>query len=374
MLYRLLVLFIILLNGCSVHNFFVKEQQFDLDTVTVVKYSPYVKEHRAYLPRRDLYLFPNGKKYRYVYHNKKNILGLLLHRRNKFIFYNLSQPKQKPIVLNSSKKTTYSSIRKLLSRQGFKTIKSPESKGFLTSVSLKRYKNVKTLLIEVKDYSKLQKLYQTALKTYNASKIQHINTKLPKKLINYDYQHYKKYATTKKEKNQLHIIAKKLGYQTRSFVKKPLKSSATKEKIVKKKNIAKEEKKILKKYAPSKKEKPHKPRILLKKESLKEKNTTQSISSSAQNKVPNEKSYFFYMRQASLEKLSSYLSKPSTAQTLSYLQYNNLIKRKISLREEKILREGSLEELIEAYKKNKNIKYKERIMLLMKNKQTNQLD
>jgi len=362
------MLFIILLNGCSVHNLFVKEQQFDLDTVTVVKYSPFVKEHRAYLPRRDLYLFPNGKKYHYVYHNKKNILGLLLHRRNKFIFYNLSQPKQKPVVLNSSKKTTYTSILKLLSRQGFKTIKSPESKGFLTSVSLKRYKNVKTLLVEVKDYSKLQKLYQSALKTYNASKIQHINTKLPKKLINYDYQHYKKYASTKKEKNQLHIIAKKLGYQTKSFVKKPLKSSAKKVKIEKKKNTVKEEKKVLKKHAPSKKEKLHKPHIMLKKEPLKEKNTTQQSIS------PSTKSYFFYMRQASLEKLSSYLSKPSTAQTLSYLQYNNLIKRKISLREEKILREGSLEELIEAYKKNKNIKYKERIMLLMKNKQTNQLD
>ncbi|RUM68808.1 MAG: hypothetical protein DSZ08_07600 [Sulfurovum sp.] len=374
MLYRLLVLFIILLNGCSVHNFFVKEQQFDLDTVTVVKYSPYVKEHRAYLPRRDLYLFPNGEKYHYVYHNQKNILGLLLHRRNKFIFYNLSQPKQKPVVLNSNKKTDYTSILKLLSHQGFKTMQSPENKGFLTSVSLKRYKNVKTLLVEVKDYSKLQKLYQTALKTYNASKIQHINTKLPKKLINYDYQYYKKYASTKKEKNQLHIIAKKLGYQTKSFVKKPLKSSVTKEKIVKKKNTTKHIKKILKKHTPNKKEKSHKSHVSLKKEVSKERNITQNISPSTQKKVPNEKSYFFYMRQASLEELSSYLSKPSTAQTLSYIQYNTLTKRKISLREEKILREGSLEELIEAYKKNKNIKYKERIMLLMKNKQTNQLD
>ncbi len=48
-----------------------------------------------------------------------------------------------------------------------------------------------------------------------------------------------------------------------------------------------------------------------------------------------------------------------------------LKRRETSLTEEKLFNQGSLEELIAAYKVNKNPKYKKRIMKLMKETQKN---
>jgi len=46
-------------------------------------------------------------------------------------------------------------------------------------------------------------------------------------------------------------------------------------------------------------------------------------------------------------------------------------KRRTVLKEERLLREGSLEELITAYKTNKDPRYKKRILILMKEVQEN---
>ena len=342
-MYRIVLsLFIILFSGCSVKHFFITEQL--LNQVTVVKYAPYMKHHRVYFTRKNLHIFPNGKKYIYFYNNKKNILGILLHRKDKYLFYILSKPNRDAILLNTNSKINYPFIIKHLRRQNFRQIKSPKDKGYLVSVSLQRYKEVKTLLVNIKDYSKLQQLYRTSLKTYNAEKIQHIKAKLPKQLISYDYNYYKNKVKTKKEKKQFEIIAQKLRFKTKSFVKKEVHKHKT---------------------TTIKKELPKQKKITIKKELPKQEKRTVKKELPKQEKIIKERSYTFYLEKNTLDQLSSCVSKNSENNTLSCIKYKKL-------QEEKLLREGTLEELISAYKVNKNIKYKKRIMSLMKAKQKNQ--
>ena len=84
---------------------------------------------------------------------------------------------------------------------------------------------------------------------------------------------------------------------------------------------------------------------------------------------PYTKPYSYYLNHASLSELSAYISNKATKNSLSYTQYNMLSRRKVLLQEERLFKHGSLEELIAAYKVNKNPKYKQRIMSLMKAKQ-----
>ena len=77
------------------------------------------------------------------------------------------------------------------------------------------------------------------------------------------------------------------------------------------------------------------------------------------------------MHDAPLDELSTYISQRATRNSLSYRQYTMLKGRKTFLQEEKLFNEGSLEDLINAYKVNKNPKYKKRIMSLMKEQQEN---
>jgi DNA-binding SARP family transcriptional activator len=70
--------------------------------------------------------------------------------------------------------------------------------------------------------------------------------------------------------------------------------------------------------------------------------------------------------------LQNYLSTSDAKSTLSYSQYNTLKKHYSKLQEEKLLREGTLEELIAAYKKNNNPKYKAKILARMKKLQTSE--
>ena len=329
----ILFLLLILLNGCSFNSFFLKGE---IDKVTVVKYTAYMKHHRAYFSRDQLKAIKNAKKYLYLHNEKNNDLIVLLHRNNYYILYNLSQPKRKAFSLKANSDT---SALKKFKRMGYKTLSSPASKGFIVSVSHRRYKGVKTLLIEVKEYTDLQKLYENSIKTYDASKIKNIKTRLPKSLIIDYYMHYKKQATTHTQLTQLQIIAKKLQIKGPSL---PSQNINTTKKEVKEDPDEKE-------YA------------------------WYEFAENEENKIssqePSTKPYSYYLEDASINELSAYISKNTTKNALSYSQYNALKQRKVALQEEKLLSEGSLEELITAYKVNKSPKYKERIILLMKEKQ-----
>lgn len=289
-----LFLFFLLLSGCSLDSLYVPGE---INKVAVVEYTPYMKHHRAYFTRTELEPIKKDQKYLYFYDKKKKDVGFLLHRKNDYILYNLTNPEQPALTLNTDPKTTYTHILKSLKRKGFTPVDSLYSVGVIASVAPRRYKGVKTLLVDVQDYSHLQDLYEKAIRTYNANGVKNIQTKLPKQLVYDYYRRYEKRAHTRRQLAQLYIIAQKLQIKTQ------------------------------------------------------------------------EEIYTYYLKDADLDTLSAYLSQKETRGSLSTRQYKLLKRRKKFLQEEKLFNEGSLEDLIAAYKKNKNPKYKERILLLIKEKQ-----
>ena len=322
----LLILLFFLLSGCSLNNPFLSGE---VDKVYVVKHSTYLKKHRAYFAREDLKPIKNGKKYLYLYNKKKKDLAILLHPKNQYRLYSLSFPEKKETVFKVHRNRRYSAILKKLRRKGYYPA-DPEKYGYITSTALRRYKGVKTILVEVKDYSKLLTLYKEAIRTYNAKKIQSVKTSLPKFFIASYYEKYRKRAKTKAQTEQLRIIGRKLKLYT------PKPKVETPQKITENQNLTETHKtdeapveRIITEEKPQKSVKP----------------------------------YTYYLHTAPYEELRSYLSEEDARENLTYNQYRKLKER---LEEEELLREGSLEELISAYKRNKDPRYKSKIMLLMK--------
>lgn len=340
----LLFVFLVLLNGCALNTLQLKGE---IDQVTVVKYTSYMKHHRAFLSREDLKVIKGGKKYLYLYNEKNNDLALFLYRENQYLLYNFSDPKQKTLSIKTRNGKKYTHALRSFKRIGYKSIDSPMKKGFIVSVSHKRYKGVKTLMVDVKEYTRLQKLYKNAIRTYDASKIKNIQTTLPKILISDYFTRYKKKARTHAQLTQLQIIAKKLKIEGPSLPKKPTTASKVKTgEATTEATIEETEEEELAWYASAEEE---------------------ANEISAQE--PSGKPYKHYLKDAHLDELSTYLSKEASKNSLSHSQYRTLQQRENTLKEEKLFQEGSMEELIEAYKVNKNPKYKERIMSLMKEKQ-----
>ncbi len=344
----ILILFFFLLNGCALNNLFVGGE---IDKVTIVKHTPYMKFHRAYFSRDQLQTIRDNKKYLFLYNAKNNDVGVLLHKKNQFVLYNMSNPNQKPMTINANKKTQYLYALKSFKQKGFKTIKSLASVGYTVSISQKRYKGIKTLLIKTKEYSRLLKLYKKAIRTYNANNIRRIKTRLPKSLILDYYKQYEKRANTRAQRLQLKIIANKLHIKPPYIIE-----------IKSKKNTAKKQSTI-KTIDSSTTTKNKNPTI------IKEKSLVAPIKIEPSTLPSSDKPYAYYLHQASLEELSAYIANSATKNSLSSDQYDTLRHRKSLLQEEKLFNEGSLEELIAAYKINKNPKYKKRIMSLMKMKQ-----
>jgi hypothetical protein len=208
-----------------------------------------------------------------------------------------------------------------LKKKGYRRI-SPLSAGFITHVALRKYKKIKTLRVDVKDYRKLLYLYKKAIRTYDASKIKKIRTKLPKELISAYYKKYKAQANTWEQFRELEIIAEKLQLD------KPVKTKSSSP------------------VSKSEKVSPEEP--LEKKQE------------------DTETTYRYYLQKADYEELSRYLGSSNAKKSLSYAQYSDLQKRNNTLKEKRLLEKGSLEELITAYKKNKNPKYKNKIMQRIK--------
>ena len=333
----LLLLFFFLLNGCALNSPFLSGE---VDKVYVVKHDSYVKHNRAYFTRIDLKPMRNSNKYLYLYRAKDNNLAILLHRKNKYHLYSLSHPDKKEIIFKTRYKTKDRTVLKNLRRKGYRPI-SPATVGYISRVSMQRYKDVKTLLVEVKDYSRLQKMYKKAIRTYNANNIKYIKTKLPKELIYSYYKQYHKRAKTQRQLEQLQIIARKLQLNSARAI-----AATTKEDSKKETEVTEAE------TVPKKVE-----------EKIPEKMKVNKVI-----ETPKEvrKPYSYYLKNASYEELNIYLTKSETKNHLTYNQYNQL---KDKLKEERLLQDGSLEEVITAYKKNKDPRYKTRSLELMKKAQ-----
>jgi len=332
----LLLLFLFLLTGCALNHPF---SAGEIDKVYVVKYDSYVKHHRAYFTRTNLMPMQNGGKYLYLYHAKKKDLAILLHRKNQFQLYSLTYPDKKEIIFKTRHKTKDRTVLKNLRRKGYRPI-SPNTVGYTSRVSMQRYKGVKTLLVEVEDYSRLQNMYKKAIGTYNAKEIEDIKTKLPKEFISSYYEYYHKRAKTQKQLEQLQIIAKKLQLNSTVAVAQATKNDSE--------QILEEEK--------------------VQEEKIKEEKVAKEVKVVKVIKKPKKatKPYSYYLGRASYNELNTYLSKSESREDLTYNQYNTL---KEKLKEEKLLVDGSLEEVIAAYKKNKDPRYKTRSLELMKDVQ-----
>jgi hypothetical protein len=312
---KFIFLLLFLFSGCSIDNFIVFGE---INKVNIVQQSKYMKHYRAYFHRTHLHSITHGKKYLYFYNKRSKDFAILLHPKNKYILYSFSHPGSN-IKIRSDRKHGYRNMIKVLRHKGYRRT-SPHRVGYTTKVSLRRYKKIKTLLIEVKNYQYLQNLYKKAIKTYNAKKIKNIKTKLPKVLIESYYKTYKAKASTEKQFNQLNIIAEKLH---------------------------------LNKSVPSTQE-------------THQKEETQIQTSTSIKENTAEQLYTYYLKKASYYELNNYLSTSEAKSTLTYSQHHTLQKRLNNLEEKQLLQNGTLEELIAAYKKNKNSKYKTKILTQMK--------
>jgi hypothetical protein len=314
-----IILLLFVLSGCSLDGLVVFGE---INKVHVVQNSSYVKHYRAYFQRTHLKPIHHGKKYLYFYNKRSKDLAILLHPKNKYILYSFSHPGV-TIKIRSDRKHGYYHMLKLLRHKGYR-ITSPHSVGYTAQLSLRRYKKVKTYRVDVRNYRQLLSVYKKAIRTYNAKEIRNIKTKLPKVLIAPYYKKYKAQATTWEQFRALKIIADKLHLEEPATKKEPV----------------------------------------MQEEAEEEEDVETPVDITKEEHAA--KSYEYYLQKAPYAELNSYLSSPESKNTLSYVQYNMLQKRNNHLKEKELLKNGSLEELITAYKKNKNPKYKSKIMQRIK--------
>jgi len=318
----LFVLFIFLFSGCSMDRLVLWSK---LDKVELVKQTSYTKHYRAYFQREHLKPIRHGKKYLFFYNRQTKDLAVLLHPGKSYKLYNITHPSLIATTIRTDRKHGYYHMLRTLRKRGFRPA-SPSKYGFTVSVAPRRYKDVKTYRIDVKDYRRLIARYKYAIRTYNAKKVKYIKSRLPLGFIRSYYMKYQAKAVTEKQKKQLRIIGIKLGIYKQPKEKELLSQSNT---------------------TPEK----------------------QAPKAPLSSKDP-ENLYHYYMHSASFYELQNYLSTSEAKSVLTYNQYNTLMKRYKKLKEEKLLREGTLEELISAYKKNNNPKYKAKILARMKELKT----
>jgi hypothetical protein len=303
----ILVILMLFMQGCSLENLFVTKE---IDKVYVVKYTSYVKHHRAYFARETLHPFSNKKRYLLLYNPKKHDLGVLLHKNNAYLLYSLSRPNLSPVTYHPSGKVSEKTAIRHFARMGYKKA-NVHTLGYSVTTGLRRYKGVKTLMVDVKDYSRLLKRYRKAIATYDAREVLSVKEKLPPSFIEgYLLSRYRK-AHSDEARAQLLRIASKLG------IKIP---------------------------------------------------DTAPLEDTVAGKSKN-KSYYYYLYFAPTDELRNYIEKSENEGSLSTKQLHGLKVRLKDIERKKLLSEGSLDELIAFYKQHKDPQVKQRIMELLKAQQ-----
>ena len=108
-----------------------------------------MKEHRAYFTRDGLLPLSHKKKYLFLFHPKHHHLYVLFKKRDYYLLYNLSVPKREPQKLKAS---STRNILRLLRKYGYRYPNDLKKLGFVVHTGLRRYKGVKTIMIDVKYY------------------------------------------------------------------------------------------------------------------------------------------------------------------------------------------------------------------------------
>jgi hypothetical protein len=323
------LLIMIGLGGCSLDSLSALNE---VDKVQLVQKNAYMKRYRAYFVRTHLRPIRRGKKYLFFYNARKKDLAILLHPGRHYKLYSINHPHKIILTVSGNRKTRLRHVYKALARKGYH-LTSPSRVGFSSRVRLRRYKGFKTLMVDVKDYRHLRNLYRKAIRTYDASRIKRIKTRLPKHFVLSYLRRYEKRATTARQKEQLRIIASKLGVSSRF-------------------------------HATTATPKP-------------DQSTTVASATPVTPVAPttpatpehDDSTYRYYRNQASYTELNRYLESPESDYTLTHKQRKALQERRRTLKETYLLQHGSLEALIAAYKKNNDPRYKARIMTLMKEAQ-----
>ncbi len=290
----------LLFHGCSINQLFLTDE---IDKVTTVRQSRFVKHNRAYFSRENLRLFANKKPYLLLIHQKRHDLGVLLHRGNTYELYRFFSPSKAPLRFKTSRYRLFGK----LAQYGYIPLKDPKEKGYVIHSGLRRYKGVKTYLIDITDYSKLKTRYEDAIRSYQSNILSDIHDNLPKQLIEPYLRYYSQRADTEEKKEEIQHIAKKL-------------------------QIALDREQTASTVVP----------------------------------VTNQTPYHYYRYRASMYELGNYLNTPQSRIDLTPAQYTILQHRLETLQQEKLLQEGSLETLIATYETNHDPRFKRRIMELLK--------
>lgn len=227
----------------------------------------------------------------------------MLKHKHYYSLHNFSNPNRATVKF----KTSSRKLLRLLAKKGYR-IADPNALGFTTRTGFRRFKGVKALMVEIKDYRKLKDLYKKAIRQYDAKSVLSVRTTLPKHLIKYDFMSRYQHTNDPKQRAELQKIATKLHIHLSSQKKKPIQYTG---------------------------------------EFVKD-------------------SYSYYLHSASEKELLRYLNSAKSQKNLSFSQYDTLKTRLEQLKQKRLLKDGSPEELIEIYIRDKNPKYKKRIIELLK--------
>jgi len=292
---------LLLLHGCSINQLFLTDE---IDTITTVRQGHFVKHNRAYFSREHLLPLSNKQPYLLLTHTKRHDLGLLLRSKEHYLLYHFFSPQKSPLRFQTSRRHL---LRKL-AQLGYMPLTNPKERGYLVHSGPRRYKGVKTYLIDITDYTKLKRRYEDAIRNYNSAMLLGVHDQLPKQLIEPYLRYYSQRADSDKKKEEIGRIAKKLHI------------------------------------------------------SLEETPAVQVQYPENSDQTP----YHYYRYRASMYELGNYLNSPQSRAELTPAQYTILQHRLGTLQQEKLLQEGSLETLLAAYEENHDPRFKRRIMELLK--------
>jgi len=302
--HAIVLIALLVIHGCSLNQLFLTDE---IDKITIVRHTPLIKHNRAYFTRANLKILHNKNPYLLFQHQHKQDLGVLLHRGDTYLLYHFFTPSKKPLLLHGSKKHVIS----LLKQRGYHMLETPESAGYTVRTGPRRYKGIKTYLIDITDYTALKKRYEKAIRTYNSTILSNVREPLPKTMIEPYLRYYWQRAESETQKQALKEIAQKLH-------------------IV-----------------------------------LEHTGTPVPVAS-----LSEQTPYHYYRYRASMYELGNYLHSTESRASLTPAQYTLLQHRLQTLQKEKLLEEGSLETLIAAYEKNHDPRFKQRILKLLKEERT----
>ena len=312
-MFRVVVsVFLLLFGGCSLESLSALNE---VDRVELVHRNASMKLYRAYFVRTKLNSVRGHRKYLFFYNSRREELAILLHPGRRYKLYSITRPHRVIVTAGADKRRGYRHIVGILSRKGYHRV-SLSKVGFTSRTALRKYKGFKTLMVEVRDYRRLLHRYRKAIRSYDASLLAREKGKLPPALIMPYLHRYEKMAGTPERRAEIALIGSRLKAGGARVETAALPSPET-ERVEKR---------------------------------------TDAI-------------YRHYRDDASYEELESYLSGEESKYALSYKERKVLQARRKSLRGEWLLKHGSLEELISAYKSNGDPRYKARIMILMKRAQ-----